>query len=125
MELSSAEDTTQGCPLSMAMYALSVLPLIDPCRDTAKDGCGSTKQIWYADDEAAGGRLTDLSKFWDILVKDGPAYAYFPKPSKTFLVIKSGCHADGEHIFADTGVQLTEYGQRHLGAPIGSDEFVA
>ena len=68
--------------------------------------------------------------FW---CKHGPAFGYFPKPSKTFLVIKSGCHADAAHLFTNTGVQLTEdrqdflheEGQRHLGAAIGSDEFVA
>ena len=35
MELSSEEGTTQGCPLSMALYAVSVIPLINKCRDTA------------------------------------------------------------------------------------------
>ena len=35
MELSSEEGTTQGCPLPMALYALSIIPLINKCRNTA------------------------------------------------------------------------------------------
>ena len=41
MELSSEEGTTQGCPLSMALYALSVTPLINKCRNTATTNCSA------------------------------------------------------------------------------------
>ena len=75
MELSSEEGTTQGCPLSMALYAVSVIPLINKCRDTGA----------------------------------------------------------AEHIFSVTGIQFTDNGQdlkhkagqRHLGAAVGSAEYVA
>ncbi len=133
MELSSEEGTTQGCPLAMAMYAVCVVPLISKCRDSATENCAAATQAWYADDAAAGGRLKALRLFWDLLVLHGPSYGYFPKPSKTFLVVKSGQHAEAECIFAGTGVRLTEdgpdlmhkAGQRHLGAAVGSAEFVA
>ena len=85
MGLSSEEGTTQGCPLSMALYAISVVPLISQCRHTGTMDCTAATQVWFADDAAAGGRLTALRQFWDILGQHGPAYGYFPKPSKTFL----------------------------------------
>ena len=44
-EILSAEGTTQGDPLSMGVYALSVQPLI-----TALQTTSSTKQCWFADD---------------------------------------------------------------------------
>lgn len=133
MELSSEEGTTQGCPVSMALYAIGVVPLINQCRHTAAMDCTAATQVWFADDIAAGGRLTALRQFWNILVQHGPAYGYFPKPSKTFLVVKPGCHADAEHIFSGTVVQITDNGpdlkhkagKRHLGAAVGSAEFVA
>ena len=89
--------------------------------------------MWYADDTAAGGNLKTLRKFWYILVQHGPAYGYFPKPSKTFLVVKPEFRAAATEEFEGTGVQLSEdgedlthkAGQRHLGAAIGSPEFVA
>ena len=104
LELISEEGTTQGCPLSMALYAISVTPLIDKCRNT--DG---VTQLWYADDAAAGGRLQALHQFWCLLTKHGPAYGYFPKPSKSFLVVKPECcnAAVTVSVFSGTGVQLS------------------
>ena len=46
----SLEGTIQGDPLAMAMYALALVPGFD----------NTVKQIWYADDAAAAGLLTDL-----------------------------------------------------------------
>ena len=63
----------------------------------------------------------------------GPSYSYFPKPSKTNLVVKGELQAAGSRIFEATGIQLTEEGdgrsqeagQRHLGAAVSSAEYVA
>ena len=134
MVLSSEEGTTQGCPLSMAMYALSVVPLINKCQSVlSTDDFPRTMQVWYADDAAAGGNLKILRKFWDTLVQYGPLFGYFPKPSKTFLVVKIEHQVAATEEFDGTGVQLTQdgedlahkAGQRHLGAAVGSHEFVA
>ena len=53
-ELLSEDGTTQGDPLSMPMYAISVLPLIR--RLTSDD----VQQVWYADDATATGKLDIL-----------------------------------------------------------------
>ena len=45
-------------------------------------------QAWYADDSQAVGKLNALLLWWLRLNKFGPAYGYFPKPSKTYLVVK-------------------------------------
>ena len=66
-------------------------------------------------------------------MQHGPANGCFPKPSKTHLVIKIECCAASNEKFQGTGVQITEdgnalahkAGQHHLGAAIGSLEFVA
>ena len=49
----SREGTTQGNPLAMAMYAIGTQPLIHRLS-------GIAKQVWYADDSAAGGGLANL-----------------------------------------------------------------
>ena len=53
----SREGTTQGNPLAMVIHAISTLPLI---YRLAND---SIKQVWYADDSAAGGSLSSLREW--------------------------------------------------------------
>ena len=49
----SQEGTTQGDPLAMPMYGVAVVPLI-----RRLDGCCT--QVWYADDSAAAGKITQV-----------------------------------------------------------------
>ena len=116
MEMLSQEGTTQGCPLAMAMYALALVPLVDQLQ-------GICKQVWFADDGTGADKLDALRKWWDMLLKKGPAYGYFPKPSKTWLIVKEEKLEEAKRIFKDTGVKITSDGMRHLGAAIGSKAF--
>ena len=67
-ELTSAEGTTQGDPLAMSLYAISLQPLI-----TRLNSSSLTKQCWYADDAAGAGPLRKLRKWWDVLNEMGPS----------------------------------------------------
>ena len=109
----SREGTTQGDPLAMAMYALALVPLIDRLY-------GLAKQVWYADDAAAAGLLTDLRAWWDLLCDIGPQYGYFVNSSKTLLIDKEVHLAQACSIFADTGIQITSEGRHYLGSAVGS-----
>ena len=60
--LFSQEGTTQGDPLAMPMFALATIPFIKKLK-------GPSKQIWYADDAAAIGKLADLRAWWDHLTR--------------------------------------------------------
>jgi hypothetical protein len=55
-ELASSEGTTQGDPLAMPLYALSIVPFIYRLK-------GDCKQAWYADDAQAAGALTALREW--------------------------------------------------------------
>ena len=116
LELSSSEGTTQGDPLSMPFYALSLVPLI-------RELNGSVKQVWYADDAQATGNLTALRWWWNTLVQRGPAYGYFVNAKKTVLVSKPHCVNAASTAFKDTGI-IFEEGARDLGGAIGSEIFV-
>ena len=98
--LLSQEGTTQGDPLAMPMYALATIPLIKKLE-------GSNKQVWYADDSAGVGKISDLRTWWDKLATEGPGYGYFANPSKTWLITKEGHHAKAVTTFAGTGVNIT------------------
>ena len=117
--LVSAEGTTQGDPLAMAMYALGVLPLIWHLNQF------TDHQVWYADDAAALGDLQSLKLWWDQLLCHGSSFGYFANPTKSWLLVKPELLDKAKSVFADTDVNVTSDGQRYLGSPIGSDSFVS
>ena len=60
------EIITQGDPLAMAKYAA---PLIHHLADE------NMKQVWFADDASAGGKLQHIKNWWDKISQIGPEYA--------------------------------------------------
>ena len=114
----SQEVTTQGDPLAMAMYALEILLLI---RAVSLQGAN---QAWYADDATAGGNLTHLRSWWDLLADRGPGFGYFVNSVKSWLIVKKEHLAKAEEAFTGTGVRITCSGKRHLGAALGTRSFV-
>ena len=53
-ELVSVEDTTQGDPLAMCLYAMSLQPLISRLQEVSQ-----AKQCWFADDATGCGSMTE------------------------------------------------------------------
>ena len=119
-EILSSEGTTQGDPLASAMYALAMKPLIGKLRANVPE----VKQVWFADDATGAGTCEDLRKFWDNLLVHGAGYGYNPNGSKTHLVVKPEHLTKARELFADTDVNITTEGKRHLGAAIGSRAYV-
>ena len=115
-ELLSQEGTTQGCPFGMIMYALALVPLLR----ILKPICN---QVWYADDGSGCGSLLKLREWWDATVRYGPSYGYFPRASKTWLIVKAEKLDLAKRIFSGTQVQITSQGKKHLGASLGSSGF--
>ena len=103
------------------MYALSTYPIID--HQHKEFTSSGTKQSWYADDASAVGKLKGLKKWRDSLCDIGPGYGYFPKPSKSILVVKEEHYETAKEVFKDSGLEITSEGQRHLGAVVGTEEY--
>ena len=61
--------------------------------------------------------------FWQTLVNIGPKYGYYPKPSKSYLIVKDGHSMRANEVFIDLDIKVTTTGQRHLGSIIGSAEY--
>jgi len=113
--IKSCEGFTQGDNIATGGYALSTRPLIDRLRDIIR-------QVWFADDSAAGGKLKDVYKWWKELLEVGPKYGYYPNPSKSILVVKDPQMMDeAKALFGDFNMQITS-GTRHLGAVLGNTE---
>ena len=49
---------------------------------------GFARQIWYADDPAAGGSLLHLKDWWSGLLSFGYHFGYHVNAAKTWLVVK-------------------------------------
>ena len=120
--IKSSEGFTQGDNIATGGYALSTKPLIDHLRNIIK-------QVWFADDSAAGGNLEAVYKWWKELLQVGPKYGYFPNPSKSILVVKDPQMIDqAKALFGEFNMQITS-GTRHLGAVLGNtgvkDQYIA
>ena len=109
--LYSTEGVTQGDPLSMFLYAVGTLPLIQSLK-----GVGSYVQIWYADDASACGSLSDLRQWFELLSK-GPDFGYVVNPAKCCLVVHDSYRCDAEK-FSSLNVSVV-CNHRYLGGFIG------
>ena len=104
------------------MYAIGTRPLVDTL--SQRTDPRECQQVCFADDSSAAGKLREIRKWWDVLNEVGPKFGYFPKPSKTVLIIKDPeTIAIANEIFEGTGIKFTVSGERHLGAVIGSKKF--
>ena len=65
--------------MAMAMFAIAVRPLVD--RLTINQSI----QVWFGDDATNGGKICGLRKWWDLQLKNGPLFGYFPNASKTWF----------------------------------------
>jgi hypothetical protein len=116
----SREGVTQGDPLSMFLYGIAILPLIRRCN---MDG-PECRQVWYADDSSAAGRLTRIRQWLDVLITDGPSFGYFPEPAKSYLIVRPRYVQLAKKIFRGVPVKIVQ-GQRFLGGFVGNDELTA
>ena len=80
-----------------------------------------TREVAFADDLTVAGKLADFNIFWDKLSTIGPKYEYFPKSTKSYLIVKKNCLKHAKTMFTDTNINITANGRKHLGAVVGSD----
>ena len=72
----------------MTIYGITLAPplknlaIFYPDRDP--------KMVALSNDLTSAGRLSKLRSSWKFLLDVGPKYGYFPKPSKTILIVKPG-----------------------------------
>ena len=118
-EITSAEGTTQGDPLAIALYALSIQPLI-----TSLQAMSDARQCWFADDASGAGTISEIKQWWDGLNTLGPDIGYFPNAKKSWIIAKPEKEALVREAFKDTVINVTAEGQKHLGAAIGSRDYL-
>jgi len=117
-ELRSSEGTTQGDPLAMSLYSISLQPLIRRLQVKS-----AASRCWYVDDPTGCGSLGNVKTWWDELMVSGPPLGYFPNPQKCWLIVKPEKERPAKEIFSETIINITTEGRKHLGATLGSRVF--
>ena len=84
----SKEGTNQGDPTAMGAYASGILPLIHFLLEFISINHLSAKEVAFADDFTVTGKLTSIKDYWGKLTGLCPKYGYFPKASKSYLIVK-------------------------------------
>ena len=59
------------------------------------------------------------------LCSSGRPNVYNVNALKTWLLVKDRVYDDAKQLFVGTGIQMTSAGRAYLGAPLGSDSFMA
>ena len=106
-DIVSAEGTTQGDPLAMGLYALSIQPLI-----TSLQAASSVKKCWFADDASGAGSIMETRTCWDAFSTLGPDFGYFPNDGKCWIIAKPAKEESVREAFKDTSINVTVQGQK-------------
>ena len=120
----SCEGTTQGGTESMGFYSGGLVPIShyqieERTVDQSPDDSDIAKKLFYADDGA--GTLDQVLRWWNEIQKLGPNFGYFPKPSKTWLIVKPEFLEKAKLLFGDSDINITDQGHKYLGSYIGCE----
>ena len=122
-ELLSKDGTTKGDPTSMGVYALGTLPLLQFLLGFTLVNQLNAKEVAFADDFTVAGKLSSIRDYWSQLTSIGPKYGYFPKASKSYLILKEDQLPNATALFGNSNVNITVKRKRHLGAIVASDGY--
>ena len=87
-EVLSIEGTTQGDPTVMGAYVLGILALIKFLLEFINLNEMNAKEGAFTDNFFVAVSLNSIKDYWDKLTAMGPKYGYFPKPTKSYLIVK-------------------------------------
>ena len=118
LTLFSSEGIVQGYPLSMFIYAVASLPIIDQMNHLS-----DCIQIWYSDDSSTFGAFDSLLTWFKNLPRIGPLFSYFPEPTKCQQVVKASSINSASSTFYNTGVNVV-MNCRFLGGCVGDSEGI-
>ena len=113
----SREGVTQADPLSMALYGITLAPLVEELR-VADTGILSP---FFSDDTAFDSSAQRSKQLLKLLMKRGPEQGYFTEPAKSLFILDTpGQEEAAKREFAVEGITLNFIsGSGYLGAYLG------
>ena len=107
----------------MDVYALAILPLLQFLLDFTLVNKLNAKEVAFADNFTVAGKLSSIKDYWSQLTSIDPKYGYFPKASKSYLVVKEDQLLNATALFGNSNVNITVKRKRHLRAIVASDGY--
>ena len=104
----SQEGIAQGDVFGLNLYGVTLTPLCN----RMKLAVPQAVQLWYADDTSGTGNAKHNAKCLAFLVKNGPAFGYFPEPAKAIYIYKGHDEMIARHHFEKLELAV-EYSQGH------------
>ena len=77
------ESVTEGYPFAMVVYGIGVTLMVKKPKVKFPD----VTQRWYTDDSSAPSMFANIKLYVNSLKLFGPGCGYYPKPSKTILIV--------------------------------------
>ncbi len=103
----------------MSLYGVGRMPLASKMHEEIPKAF----QSWYCKDAGVAGKAMPNAQCLNFLVKFGPPYSYFPKPSKLYYVCKAENEPAACQAFESFGLEIKYLrGQWYLGGFIGSTQ---
>ena len=101
------EGVTQGNPLSMVLYGITLVPLAKELR-AAESGLLS---MLYADNATFDGSARQSAQLLNLLMERGPDRGYLPEPDKSLFVLDTpGKEEAAKREFTNGGVRTYLFG---------------
>ena len=100
--LHSKKGVTLGYLLAMIAYGIGVLPLIRDLRRAAP----CVNQPWYADNTGVGAKFEEIMDHFRDLQLRGPAWGYYPEPTKSILVVVERNVPRSKYYFRGMGIKV-------------------
>ena len=97
----------------MAAYALGVTPLVHFLHEYVSLNNRRYKELAFPDDFTITGKIEGIRSYWELLQQVGPFYGYFPKPSKSYLMVKEQYLEKAIDTFRGSEVKITTEGEKH------------
>ena len=86
----------------MAAYALGLTSLLNHLQSVKR----SVKHLAFVVALTGAGKLKEIKIWWNTLITEGPKYGYYPKPSKSFLIVKQHYKEYAERVFAGSNIKI-------------------
>ena len=108
---------TQGYPLSIIVYVIEILPLINNIKRAIPD----VTHTCYADNARALGTFAILETYFYLLTRQGLGRGYHPEPTNSVLIVCTDNIEAGKVFGACHGFRLCT-GARYIGGYIGDNK---